>query len=60
MKKIRSFICAECKEHFERMVTDDITIVMCECKGLANRTITAPKFLGNSTGGNASFKQKRV
>ena len=60
---MRIFKDFQCKKHstvFDRLVTNDITIVLCKCGSEAKKIITAPKFLGNSTGGNASFKQKRV
>jgi len=59
MKKIRNFKCSECKESFERMVTDDVLIVNCECKGLANRQLSAPRVIGNTTGLSPSFSNKR-
>lgn len=49
MKKIRSFKCSECKTTFERMVIDSVLIVNCECKGLANRQLSAPKYFGVMT-----------
>jgi len=60
MKKLNAFKCSSTNEVFERMVVDGISVVKCNCGSEANRVISAPKFLGNSTGGNASFKRKRV
>lgn len=60
---MRIFKDFKCKKHstvFDRLVTNDVNLVECECGAEAVRVISAPKFLGNSTGGNASFKQKRV
>ena len=50
MKKFRNFKCVETGEVFERLVQDDITIVMCKCKGLANRTLSAPRCFQNTVG----------
>jgi hypothetical protein len=60
MRVFKNFQCQESSTVFDRLVTNDITIVLCKCGSEAKKIITAPKFLGNSTGGNASFKQKRV
>ena len=60
MKIFKAFKCQESDTIFERLVTSEITLVKCKCGSEANKIITAPKFLGNSTGANASFKQKRV
>jgi hypothetical protein len=59
MKIFKDFKCQESGTVFDRRVTCDITIVKCKCGSEAKKVITAPKFLGNSTGGNASFKQAR-
>lgn len=53
-------MCQESDTVFDRLVTSDTRLVECKCGTEAVRVISAPKFLGNSTGGNASFKQKRV
>ena len=60
MKIFKAFKCQESDVIFERLVASEITLVLCKCGSEAKKIITAPKFLGNSTGGNASFKQKRV
>lgn len=49
MKKLRNFEC-ESKEIIERFVVDAITIVKCSCGREAKRTISTPRYLGNSTG----------
>ncbi len=54
MKKIRNFKCAECKHVFERMVNDDKLIINCECGGLANRVISAPRCFSNTVGRSPS------
>ena len=59
MKIFKDFECQESGVIFDRRVTNEITLVKCNCGSEAKKVITAPKFLGNSTGGNASFKQKR-
>ena len=60
MRILKDFKCQKYGDVFERLVTNDVRLVECNCGADATRIITAPKFLGNSTGGNASFKQKRV
>ena len=59
MKKIRGFKCTQCNTTFERMVTDDVLTINCECHGLANRTLSAPKVLGNTCGKSPSLSNKR-
>ena len=60
MRIFKNFKCEESGVIFDRLVVNDITTVDCKCGGNAKRVMSAPRFLGNSTGGNASFKQKRV
>jgi len=59
MKKIRWFSCSECKAHFDRMVTDDVLIVNCECKGLAKRQLSAPRYFGATTGRSSSLNYRK-
>lgn len=55
MKKIRSFKCPDgCI--FDRMVTDDIKTVKCECGETANRIIFAARYFSNSTGKSPSVR----
>lgn len=56
MKKIRTFKCSECKASFDRMVNDNELIVNCECSGLANRTLSAARYFGNTVGKSPSAK----
>jgi len=49
MKKLRNFEC-ESGAIFERFVVDGITIVKCTCGREAKKTISTPRYLGNSTG----------
>ena len=61
MRILKNFECQKYGTVFERLVqTPTPLMTVCNCGADATRVITAPKFLGNSTGGNASFKQKRV
>jgi len=55
MKKLRSFKC-ECGKVIERFAEDRVLVTNCDCGKPAKRTISAPKFIGNSCGNNASFK----
>lgn len=59
MRKLRNFKCSETNNVFERMVEDDQRLVECRCKGLANRTLSAPRVFGNTTGRSPSFSNKR-
>lgn len=59
MKVFKSFKCQESGAIFNRRVTSEITLIKCKCNSEAKRVITAPKMLGNTTGGNASFGRKR-
>jgi len=56
MKKLRDFKCSETGIVFERMVEDDKLMVECKCKGLANRTLSAPKCFQNTTGRSPSSR----
>jgi len=49
MKKIRYFKCTKGYK-FERMVTDDILEVKCECGDKAVRLLSAPRYFSNTTG----------
>ena len=60
MKKMRNFKCSETGEVFERFVEDDQLIVECKCKGLANRSLSAPKVVGNTTGRSPSFSNRKA
>jgi hypothetical protein len=59
MRILKNFKCEESGVIFDRLVVSDIVSVECKCGVNAGRVMSAPRFLGNSTGGNASFKQKR-
>ncbi len=54
MKKIRNFKCSECKKAFESMVKDEVLITYCDCGGLANRKLSAPKCFSNTVGKSPS------
>lgn len=53
-KKYRNFKCSECKEITERLVEDHVLVINCNCKGLASRTLSAPKCFSNTTGRSPS------
>ena len=55
MKKIRSFKCED-GHKFDRMVKDSVREVKCECRLVAKRILSAPKFMNNSCGNNASWR----
>lgn len=44
----------------ERYIDSSAKFTDCDCGKPASKALSMPKFLGNSTGGNASFKQKRT
>ena len=59
MRKLRNFKCSNTGEMFERIVTDDIKSVTCNCEGVAARTLSAPRCFGNTTGGSPGSIYKR-
>jgi predicted nucleic acid-binding Zn ribbon protein len=50
MKKFRNFKCESSNEIYEQRVNDDKLTITCKCGSKANRTLSAPKYFGNSTG----------
>lgn len=56
MRKIRNFKCSETGNIFERFANDDRLVVQCNCGGLANRTLSAPKCFQNTTGRSPSSR----
>ena len=56
---IQWFKCSECKEYFDLLVASDVLIVNCECKGLANRQLSAPRYFQNTTGRSPSASTKQ-
>ena len=52
-KKIRSFKCINGYK-FDRMVTDDIKTVNCECGEQAKRIPSAARYFSNTTGKSPS------
>ena len=60
MKIFKDFKCSKSGVVFTRRVVNNVTVAVCKCGGEAARVISAPKMLGNTTGGNASFNKKRV
>jgi len=59
MRKIRFFKCSECSTRFERMVTDDVLIVNCECGSEAKRQLSAPRYFGATTGRSSSLNYRK-
>ena len=56
MKKYRSFKCGTCEEiQRDVPVKDGVTMVECKCGKQATRMISAPRFVNNSCGKNASW-----
>lgn len=55
MRKLRNFKC-ETGAIIERLVNDDINKSTCECGGDAEKTISTPRYLGNSTGKSPARK----
>jgi len=58
MKKIRHFACPDCGI-IERMVEDDVLVINCECKQQMKRTLSAPKYFGNSCGKSPSTSNRK-
>lgn len=59
MKKIRDFRCQGCSYTFERWVGDTKKTVMCKCGAIADRVLSAPKVIGNTTGKSPSFSNRK-
>ena len=55
MKKLRVFKCP-CGQRIERLVKDDVRVIKCKCGKDANRTLSAPRCFGNTTGGSPSSR----
>lgn len=60
MRVFKNFKCQESGIVFDRLIDSNVTSIKCKCGGNSKRVLSAPKMLGNTTGGNASFKKKRV
>ena len=43
---------------FEKLIDDDAYVIACKCGGLAKRTISAPRYFGNSTGKSPAGRYK--
>lgn len=55
MRKLKNFKCTSSQVIFERFVNDEVKTVDCECGNQATRQLSAPKFIYNSCGKNASW-----
>lgn len=56
MKLYRNFKCKACKkEHKDKLIDSEIETIQCECGNQAVRMLSAPKFIYNSCGRNASW-----
>lgn len=55
---MRNFKCQKSGDIFERIVIDEVTIVKCACGSEADRTLSAPRVLGNTTGRSPSFSNR--
>ena len=49
MKKLRNFNCPNCGT-IERLVVDTVTVVKCDCGKEIKRTLSAPRYFGNTSG----------
>lgn len=54
MKKLRDFKCADCFRVFEALVEDNTYLAPCDCGKQASRMLSAPRYLGNTTGKSPS------
>ena len=59
MRKLRNFKCDTTGTLFERLVHDSVMSVNCECKHLASRTLSAPRYMGNTVGGSPGSIYKK-
>lgn len=57
MKKIRHFICGSCQRRYEKLVGDEVLSVDCECGSKAARTLSSPRYFGNTTGKSPALKK---
>ena len=59
MKKIRNFKCDNTDTVIERLVHDDVSAVTCTCLTLSKRTLSAPRYMGNTVGGSPGSIYKK-
>ena len=59
MRKMRNFKCDNTGEVIERLVHDDVLAVTCTCLTLAKRTLSAPRYMGNTVGGSPGSIYKK-
>ncbi len=59
MRKMRNFKCDNSGSVIERLVHDDVTAVTCTCLALAKRTLSAPRYMGNTVGGSPGSIYKK-
>ena len=55
MKKLRNFKCLD-GHIFEKLVTDNVTQLTCDCGKESKRMISAPRCFGNTTGKSPSTR----
>lgn len=61
MKKIRDFKCSVCSQVFEQWVQDDVRGVECiYCGNNATRSLSAGRYLGNTTGRSPSLSSRKA
>ena len=51
-----NFKCSSCQRRYQLLIDSSTKVVDCECGGKALRQLSAPKFVGNSCGNNASWR----
>jgi len=56
VKKLRNFKCKSSGEIIERLARDDQLNIKCKCGSMALKSLSAPTFIGNSCGKNASVR----
>ena len=50
MKKIRFFKCGSCDEVHEKLIEDNEKTIVCDCKAIATRLLSAPRCFSNTVG----------
>ena len=60
MRKLRNLKCDNTDTVIERLVHDDVLAVTCTCLTLAKRTLSAPRYMGNTTGRSPASNYKKV
>ncbi len=56
MKVLRNFKCRDCNTIFEKRIDSDAKVAVCECSGVGDKQLSAPRCFGNTTGKSPSTR----